>query len=507
MNNMFRLTIPAVAALLLAAGCAVDQKSEVKIYRKVLDPPGAAKDAAPDSALLRIEPGQTLTLTWALRLANQNEERLNIQGESYLQSLIEKDRKFSAFLPTVNFEPSYSQSDPSHKFPSPNHHTLNAPFVGTINVFNGFRDINALRQEDSTIEQQKQLLLDLQQSVLLEVAQTYFQVLTAEQSVDVLSNSLYVQKQRVDQIHQRVHVGTARELDVAQAQAQESQTQVSLLQAKANVRNARSLLSYLIDAPVQDNPLSDDYQPPDALPAQEIYARQAEAARQDLLAAQNATLAARKQVDIAFGQYYPSINIDLTGFAYKESQPTDSIWSALISMNLPIFTGGQIEADVRIAWSQFRQAAMTEWQLRRKIDDDVFEAYENLQLSRHELDELAIEVDAAKQALFLADQQYLNGKGTLLDRLLAQDQLLTSQLQLTTQQFQQKTTYLNLLRVTGKLSLTIADMPATRPVTRSNRSLATQPAVQPSEVNPASRPAPQPSTHPSPAPILNETRP
>ena len=70
---------------------------------------------------------------------------------------------------------------------------------------------------------------------------------------------------------------------------------------------------------------------------------------------------------MAVGQYYPSVSLNLSYFLYRETVPTDSLFGALISANIPLFTWGKIESDVRTAWSQFRQAKLSETQLRRRI--------------------------------------------------------------------------------------------------------------------------------------------
>lgn len=492
MNEVFKPTGRVVSQtllflLVLVAGCKVDQKKDVASYRKVLD--------GPKPVAARVVPGKIVTLTDAIRLANQNNESLAIQGETYVQALIAKDREFSAFFPTLAFSPSFSFTDPkaANNANGGSNHYVNAPFVVNWNLFNGGRDVDTLKREDLTIEQQRQLVLDLQQTILLEVVQTYYQVLTNEQSVEVLGNSVVVQQARVDQIRAQSNVGMARPLDVAQAEAQLSQTRVSLLQAQSNVRNSRTLLAFLVDAPLQGNPLSDDYLPPEVIPTADSFVQFAQSTRNDYLAAHNATLAARKNVNIIFAEYYPTVNfnlnaLDLSAWAFRETPLNTTLYSGVISANLPLFTATMIHDDVRNAWSLYRQAAMTEHQLRRQIESDVGQGYENLQLARRELNELRVEVNAAKQALFLADQQYLNGRGTLLDRLIAQDTLLSSQLQLTTAQFTTKTAYLNLLRLIGQLSMYTGQIPATQPTTQPDRSLATQPVTQPGERLPMEKP-------------------
>jgi TolC family type I secretion outer membrane protein len=468
--------IPKFAAMsvmaLLVAGCAVDQKKEVATYRKIIDNNQPAQ--------VQIDPGQVITLTDALRLANQNEEQLSIQGETYLQSLIDKDEAFSAFLPTVSVTPSYTLNTVNNNTFGSTDHNVDVPVNGQMNLFNGFRDYHSLKAADATIEQKKQLILDLQQTVLLDVAQTYYQVLTSEQSVEVLTNSIAVQKARVENIQAQAAVGTARPLDVAQAQAELSSTQVSLNQSKADVRNGRSTLAFLVDAPIEENPLRDDFSAPAATPVLAEWTATAEAGRQDLLAANAAVKAARENVEVAFGQYYPSVAVNLNYNLYDEILGGGGAWTGLLSVNAPIFTGGLIEANVRSAWSAFRTAALTQAQLRRTIDEGVEQAYINLELARQQLKELQVEVEAARQALYLADQLYKTGNGTLLDVLVAQDTLLTTQLELTTEQFQQKTAYFNLLRTVGTLKLTMgqAGTPATQAEQRL-RQLATMPSTYP----------------------------
>ncbi|MGA2584146.1 MAG: TolC family protein [Tepidisphaeraceae bacterium] len=466
-----RSCLIALFGALLALGGCVNQQKDVAQYRKVLD--------GDKPADVHLESGGVLTLTDALRLANLNDEKLAIQGETYLQALITKDEEFANFQPTVSLGATYSIFDTHGDAPGTANHNLSAPASANMNVFNGFRDYSSLASQDQTIEQQKQLLLDMQQTVLLDVIQAYYDVLTSEQSVDVLTNSLKVQQANVDFIQAQVNVGTARPLDLAQAQAQASQTKVSLNQSIANVKTGRIMLAYLVDAPVQNNPLQDNFDPPTDIPDLENWEATAESTRQDLLAADAAVRAARKSVDVAFGQYYPSVSLNFNYFVYQEFNPSSNVWNGAVTGNLPIFTGGLINAEVRAAWSLFRQAALTQSQLRRNVDQDVATSYVDLDLAHTQLAELSIQVEAARDAYFTAQQLYKNGGGTYLDVLTAQDTLLSTQLQLTEEQFTQKTAYFNLLRSVGQLQQTVAES-ATRPSQVRLQQLATQPATSPS---------------------------
>jgi outer membrane protein TolC len=451
------------------SGCAIDQKKEIATYRQVID----ANKPSPAT----IAPDRVVTLTDALMLAVQNEERLSLQGETYLQALISKDEAFANFLPTLSLSSGFSYQSQGAVFPR-HSQGLDVTAPGQWNLFNGFRDYHTYKAAEQTIEQQKQLVLDLEQTVLLDVAQAYYTVLTSEQSVEVLGNSLEAQAANVKTLNEQFRVGAARRLDVAQAESQASQTRVELLQSQADVRNGRAMLAFLVDAPVRDNPLRDDFQPPEMVPSLQDWIDQAEAGRQDLLAAQAAVRAARHNVEVAFGQYYPSVTLNTGYDIYERPFQPGSFWSALFDLNLPIFTGGLIHAQVRQAWSQFREAALTESQLTRQIDQDVQVAFVNLDLARSELSELETQVVAARDEYYLAEMLYKNGGGTYLNVQQAQATLLSTQLQLTTEQFAGKTAYFNLLRTAGKLSF-VSLKSQIRPSEQGIRALATQPVTQP----------------------------
>jgi outer membrane protein TolC len=459
--------ITSIVLLVVVGGC-VDQKKELSTYRNLID----NNQPAP----VQVAPDKVLTLEDALMLANQNEEQLSLQGENYLQALIAKDRAFAAFLPTVNLTPNWVYTNAGGNGTS---QVLGGSVSGSWNLFNGFRDYDTLKADTATIEQQKQLIFDLQQTVLLDVATTYYQVLTSEQSVDVLSNSLQVQEENVRTLVEQKNVGAARPLDVAQAEAQASQTRVSLLQAQADVRNGRAELAFLVDAPIKENPLSDDFAPPAEVASLDSWIAAAEAGRQDLLAASQEVRATRYEVEVAIGEYYPSINLSPNYFFYSLGSQAGTLWTLGLNLTQPLFTGGAIYADVRHAWSVFRVAALIESQLRRNIDSTVEQSYVNLDLARSELNELEVQVRAARDEFYLAQQLYKNGGGTYLNVLQAQSTLLSTQLQLTTELFAQKTAYFNLLRSAGKLSFA-AMQSATRPSQQEVRRLATQPVTRPS---------------------------
>jgi outer membrane protein len=442
-------------ALCMPACRSVDHEKEIAEWRGVVDA-DAPQEIAP------LAPGEALTLTRALVLANRFNETIGLSGEDYLQALIDKKRQFAELLPTISLVPTYFARQPGNLTGAlgQNQH-FDVPITAGYTNFLPASQVASLYTAAATIEEKRAVLLDVKASVLLDVAQAYYQVLRAEHTVEVLANSLALQEERVRDVEAQNQVGIARTLDVAQAAAQAANTRVALVQAKSNVHNARAALAFAIGAEAAqgvlavDGELADDFQVPAEVEPLETIEERALVQRQDFIAAQDHVHATLEAVDIAVGQYYPSVSLNLSYFLYRETLPNDSLWAALISANIPIFTWGKIHADVRSAWSVFRQAKLAESQLHRRIQEEVQTSYENLATSKSRLVELETQLKAAQEAFDQASDLVKFGRATNLERLIAQDQLLLAQLQFTSEQFTLKVAYLELERLSGALNLQV----------------------------------------------------
>jgi outer membrane protein TolC len=445
-------------ALLLAAGCAVDQAREVQTYREVLD----AGQSRPPAIY---SPGEPVTLARAVALANANNEQLARSGEDYLQALIDKDRAFARFLPTIRFAPGYMRQEKSSYAGSnplvgdilrPD--TLDAPLQGNLTL-SPFQDAPTLWAAASSAEERRALLLDRQAILLLDVSQTYYQVMRSEKQVLTLENSVTVQQQRVDDLNVQRRAGVARPVDVAQSEAQLAGIRRALIRAGSDVRDGRAMLAQLMGVAAVEGPLVGGFEaPPENRSADRLLAL-AEAHRQDLQAARMQVQAAAERLESAWAGYFPSVSLNFTRYLSRESFPDDVSWAGLIQLDLPIFSAGLVHADVRTAYSRLRQAHLAESGLRRTVLKDLRVAVENLSADRQQIDQLGIRTAAAREAVRQADAAYRAGLGTNLERLVAQDQLLSAELALTEEEFNHLVDYLRLLRGVGLLDTRLAPLP------------------------------------------------
>src|SRR5207247_8537022 len=101
--------------------------------------------------------------------------------------------------------------------------------------------------------------------------------------------------------------------------------------------------------------------------------------------------AAGHSVDSAIGAYFPSFSLDISQALYRNPD-FGLIRSAAVSGLLPIFSAGLLHADVRAAWSRYRQSVLSHNQAGRKVREDVQIAFEHLRASREKLRELTTTV-------------------------------------------------------------------------------------------------------------------
>jgi outer membrane protein TolC len=259
-------------------------------------------------------------------------------------------------------------------------------------------------------------------------------------------------------------------LDVAQSEAQAAATRASLVTAQDSVLTNRAMLAFFTNAQTDKASLVDRLEIPKDLMTVSEVVHQAELQRLDILAAAEQVRVQQQNVETAIHEYMPAVTLDMNYYLHRDSFPTNVEWAGILTASVPIFSAGEIRADIRNAMSTLRQAVYSEWQLIRQVKQNVTIDWDNLTSSRRRIKELETETAASQEALRQAVERYGAGLAINLDVLNAETQLLSSQLSLAQERFNAKVFWLSLLRDMGKLPLpsTITSMSSatSRPTTQ-----------------------------------------
>jgi len=305
--------------------------------------------------------------------------------------------------------------------------------------------------------------LQAQQDLVIRVSQAYFDVLTAQDNVELFQNKKALIKQQLQAAQSKFEVGSATIVDANDAQARFDLANAQETAAQAELIVRRGVLEQIVGHPVPPlRPLAKDAKiegvvadprakvkdakgipiaesvNPKLPPGQELndWIKQAEAANYGVLASQ-------LNVDIAQSSYrgslaanYPTVNfVGTTGFNAANGSPTNfnpsttqNIFNNTIAlqMSLPIFSGGFNNSVIRQRAALVDKAKSDYDNLRRTAAQATRQAftgfYGGLATVR------AFEAAEKSSASALASSQLGFDVGTLinLDVLIALDALFTT---------------------------------------------------------------------------------
>ena len=108
------------------------------------------------------------------------------------------------------------------------------------NVFNGFQTANRTRQAESQVFASRETLRVIEQTVLLDAATVYMNVLRDTAVLELQRRNVEVIQEQLRQTRDRFNVGEVTRTDVAQAESRVAAAQSQFLTAQANLTTSRA---------------------------------------------------------------------------------------------------------------------------------------------------------------------------------------------------------------------------------------------------------------------------
>jgi outer membrane protein len=413
-------------------------------------------------AVLAAASARAQTLTQALAEAYNTNPQLLAQRALLRATDEQVPQALSGWRPTVTFtgqEGIATTSDqvPPQSVPSRIHRETrpNAiTFQLTQPVYSGGRTVAQTSQAINTVESTRAQTLAVETTVFQAVAMAYLDVVRDQALLDVDRNNVEVLRKQLEATQDRFRVGEVTRTDVAQAESSLAQAQGTLVSQQGTLEISRAEYVRAVGHPPGTLMLPRDRP---TLPATREEALSLAANNNfNVVSAQFAELAARDNIDFVRGQLLPQISVIGTlSRAYDQSFTfkSDLVNSAQVTaqLTMPLYEAGAI-------YSQTRQAEQTVGQRRSQVDDarraavqTATQFWSTLQAARASISSFAAAVRAAQIALEGTQQEALVGTRTVLDVLIANQQLLTTQSQLVTAEHDAALAEFNLAAATGRL--------------------------------------------------------
>jgi TolC family type I secretion outer membrane protein len=321
-------------------------------------------------------------------------------------------------------------------------------------IYRGGRTVAQTRQAINTVESTRAQTLAIETTVFQAVAMAYLDVVRDQALVEVQRNNVDVLRKQLEATQDRFRVGEVTRTDVAQAESSLAQAQGTLISQQGTLEISRAEYVRAVGHPPGRLVLPRERP---ALPAtREEALSLAMNNNFSVISATFAELAARDNIDLVRGQLLPQVSVVGTLDRAYDQSPTFKgalVNSAQITaqLTMPLYEGGAI-------YSQTRQAEQTVGQRRSQVDDarraavqTATQFWSTLEAGRASISSFAAAVRAAQIALQGVQQEALVGTRTVLDVLIQNQQLLTTQSQLVTAQHDAALAEFNLAAAVGRL--------------------------------------------------------
>lgn len=403
------------------------------------------------------------TLLGALAQAYQVNPQLNSQRAIVRQTDEGVSRALSDYRPRVNANAEVGKDFTSQEtvvgpaLASKDQYRTSPRSIGITaqqTLFDGFQTANRTRGAESKVFAARATLRVIEQTVLLDAATVYMDVLRDATILEVQRSNVRMLGETLGQTRGRFKLGEVTRTDVAQAEAQLAAGQSQMLGADSNLTTSKATYRKVIGSePGRLEP---------GLPVDRLSPRTLAAAIDAGMTANPSVTAAMYGVDVAQlevkiteGALYPTVTLlgnvqrahDVTGLIPEQFQAT-----MLIRATIPLYQGGAEYSTIRQAKETLTQRRLDLATTRDQARAAVVQVWGQLQATQAQIQAAQEQVRAADVALKGVRMEARLGFRTTFDVLNAQQVLVNARVNLVTAQHDRCVSSYKLLSAVGRLS-------------------------------------------------------
>jgi outer membrane protein len=413
------------------------------------DAAGGAGGAAPASADGK-KAGPTLTLAEALRTARIEQPTLRQAESARMLARAQADQSRAPLLPQVSGSASYSRATANFVAPAgtlPTGVTQMAHSVTSFDTDPFYRigvsasqliwdfgeSLNEWKAAKVNAEAQDASVKITEMQVAYNVRVAFFTARAGKDMVAVAKATLSNQEKHLSQIEGFVQLGRNPEIDLTQARADRATARLALINAENTYDTSKAQLNLAMGVERSvDYELSDDgltgIDGEDADPAtlveEAVHARPEMMNLRLLIASRELTLKSTKD------EHYPALGVS-SSFSDNGTALNELVWnwSGLLTLSVPIYTGGNITAQVHQAEAQLIGVrAQLEGQ-RQQVRLDIEQARISIRGAKAAIEAADDAVANTRDRLRLAEGRYQSGVGSIIEQGDAQVAETTAELQ------------------------------------------------------------------------------
>lgn len=310
----------------------------------------------------------------------------------------------------------------------------------SVTIYQGGNINNTIEQNRLNMERNEVQLERYDNQLATQILQSFLTILGNQELLNYQQEVLNTSREQVKQGRTRYRVGSILESDLLLLEAQYYSDSNNVVDTRINIDNNLLDLKVLLSmnpsdeleiiAPNTEN--LDDLKA--SLPTEEEAVSQAMAYMPDLRLGDYDIRLAEKNIDMARGNYFPSIsanaNVGMGVLSYDSegnhkwyNTPTES---AGISMSIPIYSRGQTKANVKKSRIALEQAHLDYEQSALSVRQTVVQAYRNVVAAFNAYKVSQLKEEAYSKSFNAYNIQYQYGSITTVELLQQQNNYLNA---------------------------------------------------------------------------------
>lgn len=314
-----------------------------------------------------------------------------------------------------------------------NTNTSNTSINVTQPIFKGFRTTAAVESAEAVVKAQRANLLDAEQTILLNTAKAYLDVVQAQSTLAINTDNENVLQQQFNATLERFDIGELKMTDVSQAQSRLIAAKVSRLQAEGDLSNQKIIFAKLVGK------LPGTLQQPDlklSLPqTQQEAMRLSLEKNPKIISANYNAEAAHSNIKASKGNLLPEVNLIASASHSNQDgnfyqQDNENTTALLARVTMPLYKTGEDYSRIREAQQTEKQRRLENIDVTNKAKEDVFTSWQSLMTARLAMTGRQEVIQASQEALEGVKQESVMGTRTILDVLNAEQELLNAKVNL-----------------------------------------------------------------------------
>ncbi|CAK0763561.1 outer membrane protein [uncultured Gammaproteobacteria bacterium] len=307
-------------------------------------------------------------------------------------------------------------------------------------IYRGGRISAGISSAENAVQAQRASLLLTEQTVLLDAATAYMDLVRDEAVLKLNINNEQVLQRQLEAARDRFRVGEITRTDVSQAESRMARSTSDRIQSEGQLRSTRATYIRSVgQAPTRI------VKPKITLPLPGTMDETVELARNtspSVIAAAFTEAAARDSISSIEGERLPEVALragitrqrDVISARSNEDTRNDitdtTSGTIRATITIPLYSGGSLDSRSRQARQTAAQRRIQVNEARTKAEENAIKAWQSLVTARASIQSRQAQVSAAEIALEGVRQEATVGSRTVLDTLNAEQEFLDARVAL-----------------------------------------------------------------------------